>query len=261
MDFSTCRSIRWQAQNPLNICINQAADPMSCFVRSARPASAVRQRVCMLSAVAAVLLLAMAAPLARAQFSVPEAGTEVHDPSALKPPAGARVAIVEFADLECPACASANPLLKAAVAKYKIAWVRHDFLIPTHKWSTSGAVNARWFDAKDLALGSEYRDQLFANQTFIYGPYALRRFTEEFAQSHGIELPSSLDPDGKLTDEVLADSELGKRTGIQHTPTVFIVTAGGKGAPFLEVQHIDQDLDRMIEQALADTGGANPSGK
>jgi hypothetical protein len=36
----------------------------------------------------------------------------VNDPSALKPPPGARVAIIEFEDLECPDCANANPLLK-----------------------------------------------------------------------------------------------------------------------------------------------------
>jgi protein-disulfide isomerase len=232
---------------------------MTCIPLSIRPVSAFRPRFgTLMAAVSAGLLLA-ASSHAPAQFSVPSAGTEVHDASALKPPAGSRVAIVEFADLECPACAAANPLLKAAVAKYNIPWVRHDFLIPSHKWSTSGAVNARWFDAKDPALGGEYRDRLFANQTDIYGLYALRHFTEEFAQSHGIELPSSLDPDGKLTDAVLADSELGRRTGIIHTPTVFVVAAGGKSAPFIEVQHIDQDLDRMIEQALADTAAAQPA--
>ena len=35
--------------------------------------------------------------------------TTVHDPAALKPPPGSRVAIVEFEDMECPDCARANP--------------------------------------------------------------------------------------------------------------------------------------------------------
>jgi protein-disulfide isomerase len=59
----------------------------------------------------AALLFAATAP-AHAQFGAPPPGTQVKDASALKPPAGSRVAIVEFADLECPACASANPLVK-----------------------------------------------------------------------------------------------------------------------------------------------------
>src|SRR5689334_12295565 len=57
-----------------------------------------------------VAVLFAAAPGVRAQFGAPPT-TQVHDPAALKPPAGARVAIVEFEDMECPDCANANPLL------------------------------------------------------------------------------------------------------------------------------------------------------
>jgi protein-disulfide isomerase len=155
--------------------------------------------------------------------------------------------------MECPACASYNPVIKAAVAKYKIPWMRHDFIIPSHSWSTAAAVYARWFDAKNKALGDEYRDQVFASQTFIYNPYMLRQFTVKFAQSHGIELPSEIDPQGKLSAEVQADSELGRRTGIKHTPTLFVVIANGKSAPYIEVELPFQQLDQIIGQALADT--------
>jgi protein-disulfide isomerase len=192
-----------------------------------------------------------------AQFGAPRAGTQVHDASALKPPPGAHVAIVEFSDLECPACASANPLLKQAAANYKIPWVRHDFLIPSHAWSLNAAVNARWFDTKSKALGDEYRDEVFANQTFIYNPIMLRQFTDKFAQSHNIALPFSMDPNGKLTANVQADNDLGKRTGVWQTPTIFIVTANSKGAPYVEV--VDRSkLFQLIDQALEDTKGAAP---
>ncbi len=72
--------------------------------------------------------------------------TQVHNAVPLRPPAGARVAIIEFEDLECPDCARANPLLKQAAEQYKIPWVRHDFPLPQHDWSFQAAVNARWFD-------------------------------------------------------------------------------------------------------------------
>ena len=205
----------------------------------------------------AALLFAATAP-AHAQFGAPPPGTQVKDASALKPPAGSRVAIVEFADLECPACASANPLVKEAVAKYKIPWVRHDFLIPSHAWSLSAAVNARWFDTKSPALGNEFRDQVFANQPYIYNLGMLREFTQKFAQSHSIALPPSLDPQSKLIAAVQSDNELGKRTGIRVTPTLFVVTAGGKGAPYIQVQDPSQ-LDQVIAQALADTTPARPA--
>jgi protein-disulfide isomerase len=179
------------------------------------------------------------------------APTRVLDASALKPPPGARVAIVEFDDLECPMCAHSNPILKAAAAQYKIPWVRHDFLIPGHLWSPIAAVDARWFDLKSKALGDEYRDAVFANQPYIYNPDVLQQFTQKFAQGHGIALPFAIDPTGKLNAEVQADVQMGMRTGVTHTPTVFIVTAGAGGNSYLEVLDPDHDLYRTIDQAMA----------
>lgn len=183
--------------------------------------------------------------------------TKVLDASALHPPAGANVAIVEFSDLECPACAHANPILKEAAAKYKIPWVRHDFVIPAHPWSPTASIYARWFDTKGGGLGDAYRDAVFANQSSIYNVSVLDQFTQNFAKSHNIALPFSIDPQNKLAAEVKADSDLGRRTGIVHTPTVFIVTAHSKGAPYVEVQNIERDLYRDIDQAIADTKSAS----
>jgi protein-disulfide isomerase len=203
------------------------------------------------------LTLASAALLAsgaHAQFAPSSPGTAVHDPSALRPPAPARVAIVEFEDLECPDCARANPLLKDATTKYKIPWVRHDFPLPFHNWSFNAAVNARWFDLKSKALGDEYRDAVFANQPSITTPEILRDFTEKFAASKHISLPFAIDPQGKLAAEVKTDYALGQRIGIEHTPTIWVVTANSKGAPFVEV--LDRTkLYQLIDQALTDTKG------
>jgi hypothetical protein len=152
-----------------------------------------------------------------------------------------------------------NPVVKAAAAKYRIPWIRHDFLIPGHVWSPVAAVNARWFDTVSKALGDEYRDQVFANQASIYSLPVLHQFTEKFATSHHIALPFAIDPQGKLTSAVNADSDLGRRTGIFQTPTIFIVTANSKGAPFIEVQNPDQDLYRIIDQAITDTTASRPA--
>lgn len=184
--------------------------------------------------------------------------TNVLDSSALHPPAGARVAIVEFDDLECPACAHANPILMAAVEKYHIPWIRHDLLIPFHVWSRNAAIYARWFDEKGHGLGDAYRNTVFANQNSIYNVPVLDQFTQNFARSHGIALPFNVDPQGKLAAEVDADNQLGRRTGVARTPTIFIVTSHSKGAPFIEVQNVDTDLYRTIDQALDDTRDAAP---
>jgi protein-disulfide isomerase len=208
-----------------------------------------------LSLVAAAALLVLA-PAAQAQFNVPPAGTQVHDPSILKPPPGARVAIVEWEDMECPDCARANPLLKEAAAKYNIPWVRHDFPLPMHAWSFTAAVNARWFDTKSKKLGDDYRDAVFANQISITTLDVLAQFTQKFAQEHGVAFPFAVDPQGKLAAEVKADYALGQRVGIEHTPTIWVVTANSKGAPFVEV--VDRSkLYQLIDQALADTKSAS----
>jgi protein-disulfide isomerase len=194
------------------------------------------------------------ASAAHAQFGAPSGGTEVHDPAALRPPAGARVAIIEFEDMECPDCATQNPLLKEAAAKYHIPWVRHDFPLPFHNWSFQAAVNARWFDTKSKAIGDDYRDYIFSSQRSIDTLDALRQYTETFARSKGIALPFAIDPQGRLAGLVKADYALGQRIGIEHTPTIWVSTANSKGAPFVEV--VDRSkLFQLIDQALANTRG------
>lgn len=209
------------------------------FLRSHLPAAIV------------VAILVAVTPGVRAQFGGPPT-TPVHDPAALKPPAGARVAIIEFEDMECPDCANANPLLREAAAKYNIPWVRHDFPLPFHAWSFQAAVNARWFDTKGKKVGDDYRDSVFASQPSIAGLDGLRQFTEDWAKNHGISLPFAIDPQGKYATEVKADYALGQRIGIEHTPTIWVSTSNSKGAPFIEV--VDRTkLFQLIDQALADT--------
>jgi protein-disulfide isomerase len=196
----------------------------------------------------AFLALVASACFAHAQSPT----TQVHDPAALIPPAGARVAIIEFEDMECPDCANANPLLREAAAKYNIPWVRHDFPLSFHPWSFQAAVNARWFDTKSKKIGDEYRDAVFASQSSITSLDVLRQFTEKFAANHKLSLPFAMDPQGTLTAAVKADYALGQRIGIEHTPTIWVTTRQSKGAPFVEV--VDRTrLFQLIDQALADT--------
>jgi protein-disulfide isomerase len=179
--------------------------------------------------------------------------TQVHDTSALKPPAGARVAILEFDDMECPVCGNLNPLLIKAANQYKIPWIRHDFPLPYHAWSFQAAVNARYFDAKSKKLGDDYRDLVFASQPSITTPVVLLQFTEKFANDHKVgPLPMAVDPQGTFTAQVKADQALGQRIGIDHTPTIWIVTSQSRGAPFIEVLDPNK-LYQIIDQALADT--------
>jgi protein-disulfide isomerase len=177
-----------------------------------------------------------------------------HDMSYLKPPPGAHVALIEFADLECPMCARQNPTIKDAAAKYHVPWLRHDFPLQMHVWSFQAAVNGRWFDSLPKKLGNEYRDAVFANQANIETKDDLRAFTEKFAQQQGVQLPFVMDPQGKLADEVKADYALGERLGVHQTPTVWVVTDRSGGAPpYVEVTDYNK-LYTLLDQATAATG-------
>jgi protein-disulfide isomerase len=208
------------------------------------------QTIAITTAAALILLVP-----ARAQFAGPQQGaatTPVKNAQALRPPAGVRVAIYEFEDLECPDCARANPLLKEASEKYHIPWLRHDFPLPFHTWSFEAAVNARWFDTKSKKLGDEYRDAVFANQPSILTVDDLRTFTQKWATDHKLTFPFAPDPQGRLAAAVKADYNLGQSVGIQHTPTIWVVTNQTNSTPFVEV--VDRSrLYELIDQALADT--------
>ncbi|WP_254062085.1 thioredoxin domain-containing protein [Acidobacterium sp. S8] len=177
-----------------------------------------------------------------------------HGQSGLKPPPGAKVAMIEFSDLECPSCAHENPVLKDAAAKYHIPWERHDFPIQYHRWSTQAAVNARWFDTKSEKLGGDYRDAVFANQASIETPDDLRNFTDKFAKDHGMAMPFAVDPQGKLAAEVKADYDLGIRLGVHQTPTVWVVTDKHGVTNATQVSDFNK-LYSMLDEAVEETGG------
>ncbi len=166
-------------------------------------------------------------------------------PTALKPPKGSQVALVVFEDLQCPDCRRAAPLVEQAAKTYKIPVVRHDFPLPFHSWSMEAAVNARYFDTHSKDLGNGYRDYIFEHQPEVT-PQNLRGFTEKFATDHKVEIPFVVDPQGKFAAAIKADKDLGVQVGIEHTPTIYVVSNKTQGKPFVEVVDRSQ-LFQMID--------------
>jgi len=174
----------------------------------------------------AVLGLGLAVPAVLAQTQT------VHP--ALRPPKGASVAIVIFEDLECPDCARAAPLVEEASRTYKIPVVRHDFPLQMHPWAYDAALLARFFDTKSKPIGNEFGDTVFKHQLEITKE-TLLPFAEKFATAHKIDLPFVIDPNGKLTAKIEADRTAGSELGLQHTPTLYVVSNKHTGTPFVEV--------------------------
>ena len=176
------------------------------------------------------------------------------DNSMLRPPKGAKVAIIVFEDLECPQCARAAPLLHDAAKKYDIPLIQHDFPLKQHPWSFEAAVNARYFDTKSVKLGDEYRLFIFANQMYVT-KQNLHDMTQKWAEQHGETLPFVVDPSGALTAKVEADRTMGNQIPLDHTPTIYIVTDFPHSTPVTEVKDLTQlyqmldDVTRQAKQA------------
>ena len=212
------------------------------FPRSLRVSSLLFVRL------ALVGLVCLSIPSLRAQEYV---GNDPHvpykDTSVLKVPAGARVAIYEFEDLECPACAHAFPIVHSAIDRYHIPLIRHDFPLQMHVWSRDAAITARYLQDKvSPQVAEQFRGDVFKSQANISSKDDLQSYTRKWFESHKLQMPFVMDPSGRFAAEVQADETLGERIGLQHTPTVFVLYAKG----WVEVMDITQ-LYSVIDNALA----------
>jgi protein-disulfide isomerase len=195
---------------------------------------------------------ALSGTAAQAQTAVGGTVSAFKDTSMLRPPAGAKVAIIEWEDLECPACAHAFPLVHQAIDHYHIPLVRYDFLIPGHIWSKQAAVYARYLQEKvSPDLATEYRREVFASQFRIASQDDLVKFTQQFFSAHGKQMPFVVDPSGQLLKEVEADRNLGDKLGLNETPTIVVATPKG----WIQVRDVS-DLYQAIDQAEAMSGTA-----
>jgi hypothetical protein len=177
------------------------------------------------------------------------AGYPFQDTSMLKPPAGAKVAIFEFEDMECPACGRAFPIVHAAADHYKIPLLRRDYPWTFHVWSFDAAVTARYIQDKlSPQLADDFRRDIFSNQRLIESKDDLTHFTAKWFQSHGQHMPFIMDASGTCRNEVEADRALGNRLGVKSTPCIIVVTQ----TQWVPVEDLNQ-LNQVVEAALAQT--------
>jgi protein-disulfide isomerase len=201
-----------------------------------------------------VLALLVLAPLPlAAQIAIPPRNaTPFRDTSMLKPPAGAKLAIVEFEDLECPFCAYAAPIVRSALKQYKIPLVHYDSLIASHNWSRTAAINARYLEDKiSPKVAEDFRRDVFANQAVISNPDDLQNFTRKWFLAHNLQMPFLIDPSGRCAAEVQADCTVAARLGIHHTPTIVVVT----NKEWIEVTN-PTNLYTAIDRAQSDLNGS-----
>lgn len=198
---------------------------------------------------ASAVVFSMASLAVSAQTSVPpNQVSSFKDTSSFKPPAGAKVAVIEYEDLECPACAHAFPTVHAAISHYHIPIEEYDFQIPSHFWSHDAAIFAHYLKAKvSPELAEEFRRETFASQYRIASKDDLHNWEQQFMKDHGKQLPFVIDPTGQYDREVNTTTAEGQKIGIVQTPTIIVVT------PNRWIQVMDvQQMYAAIDQAEAD---------
>ena len=138
-----------------------------------------------------------------------------------------QVIVFEYGDFQCPSCGGAFPQLKTIKETYKhqIAFVFRNFpLTSIHPNALSAATSAEAAGLQGKFW--EMHDALYLNQDSWTNSSTNDRNTifEDYAKSVGVNVTQyNTDLTGKkVADKIARDRALGKKVGVDSTPTVFI---------------------------------------
>jgi len=176
------------------------------------------------------LLQANGRPANSAVLPIPQPPStlDIHGEN-FKGDSGARVAIVEYADFECPYCGQhARDVYPQIVESYiktgKVKCFYRDLPLPMHPHAMSAARAGRC--ASEQGKYWEIHDNLFANQTAL----GLKDISDR-AQGLGIDVEklSECLSTEKYADDIRKSMAEAQQLGIQGTPTFFLGIIGSNG--------------------------------
>lgn len=164
----------------------------------------------------------------------------------------APVLIFEYADYQCPGCATVNPRVNKLVEEYdgKVGVVYRNFLLSYHKNGTAAASAA---EAAGLqGYWKEYADKLFANQsTWEYASADERTdlfvdLFEDVTDGKGdVEKFKSDMASKEVAKKIDFDMGIGKKIEIPGTPALYL---DGEWLDFSEANTEEKFLNFMRER-------------
>jgi protein-disulfide isomerase len=164
-------------------------------------------------------------------------------------PARAPVTVVEFSDLECPACARVHEFLeKELVPKYgdKVRVVYKEFPLPgIHDWAVMGSIANQCAYQINPSAYVPYRSLIFKNQRILNGANA-RTLLLDYGEQVGVDrlrLAACIDSKASLS-RVEEGVREGNLVGVSRTPTSFV---NGKMVVGLESP---EAFFRVVDEAL-----------
>jgi protein-disulfide isomerase len=190
-------------------------------------------------------------------------GTPANAPAGATPPnmSGSPTALVtveEFADFQCPTCASTHPIISEVKSIYgnRIKFIFRDFPlnIPAHDKSYEAAVAAE--SAGMQGKFWDMQNQLFSNQQAWTGNPGYKQMWTEYAQKLGLDVAKFQSDMAGIAAKSRVDEDLkrGKALNVNSTPTLFVngVSVDPKdfnvnGMKFI----IDSELQKVAAQPPA----------
>ena len=167
----------------------------------------------------------------------------------------ASVSVEEFADFQCPTCASIHTVMKNVQAAYgsRIKFVyRHYPLTQMHKNAYDASVAAE--AAGQQGKFWDMQNQLFSNQAAWSNSNTARQIFEGYAQNIGLDVEKfKTDMLGMATkSRVDADVQRGRALNVSSTPTIYI---NGVSVPFAQM-NVDA-IRQIIDAELQKSSGQN----
>jgi protein-disulfide isomerase len=141
-----------------------------------------------------------------------------------KGPKDAAVTIVEFGDLQCPACKAAQPAIETLVASEPNArFVFQNFPLEMHNWAAKGAAYAQCVGEASNAAFWKFVSKTYETQSDITAENADEKLTA-LANDAGVKgadiAACATTPVTKA--HIDASLALGKSVSVTGTPTLFI---------------------------------------
>jgi len=141
-----------------------------------------------------------------------------------KGPKDAAVTIVEFGDLQCPACKAAQPTIEALVAaEPKARFVFQNFPLDIHNWAAKGAAYADCVGRASSDAFWRFISKTYESQSDITAENADEKLTAlaDGAGVKGADIAAcAAKPETKT--RVDASIALGKSVDVTGTPTLYI---------------------------------------
>ena len=172
----------------------------------------------------------------------PRQRVEILPDDPIRGPVDAPILLVEFSDFQCPFCQRATGTLEELADRYEdqIQFVYKDYPLAVHPEAFKAAEAGNC--AHEQGMFWELHDKMFVSQDALDVP-SLTTYASELGLD-ATAFSTCLD-EGRYTQRVQHDLQLGQLYGVSSTPTVFI-----NGRPVMGAAPIET-FEQIIREELA----------